>query len=157
MTSTKHEARVRRAQPHEAEALNEVITRSKSYWGYDPSFVEAYRSFLSLSPEAIEHHPVYCAQVGDTIAGVLHVKKVGRAEIELSHLFVEPVFIGQGIGKLLWQHGVDLARSMGANALVFDADPHARPFYEQMGAVVEGYHVSAVIAELRVPRMRYAL
>jgi len=59
MTSTKHEARVRRALPHEAEALNEVITRSKSYGGYDPSFVEAYCSFLSLSPEAIEHHSVY--------------------------------------------------------------------------------------------------
>ena len=87
MTSTKHEARVRRALPHEAEALNEVITRSKSYWGYDPSFVEAYRSFLSLSPETIEHHSVYCAQVGDTIAGVLYLKKVGHAEMELSHLY----------------------------------------------------------------------
>src|SRR5947199_10520483 len=64
MTSTKREALVRRAQSGEAEALNELITRSKSYWGYDHSFVEAYRSFLSLSPEAIEHHPVYCAKVG---------------------------------------------------------------------------------------------
>src|SRR5260370_12949704 len=116
MMTTRDETLVRRAQPHEAEALNELILRSKGFWGYDPSFVEAYRSFLSLSPEAIEHNPVYCAQVGDTIAGVLHFKKVGNAEIELSHLFVEPVFIGQGIGKLLWQHASDRARTLGANA-----------------------------------------
>lgn len=154
MTPTKHEVRIRRALPHEAEALNGVIARSKRYWGYDPSFVEAYRSFLSLSPEEILHHSVSCAQVGDTIAGILSLKQAGHAEIELSHLFVEPLFIGQGIGKLLWQHGVDLARLMGDHALIFDADPHARPFYEQMGAVVEGYHVSTVIAELRIPRMR---
>ena len=116
MTSTKREALVRRAQSGEAEALNELITRSKSYWGYDHSFVEAYRSFLSLSPEAIEHHPVYCVK----IAGISHFNRVSDAEIELSHLFIEPAFIGQGIGKLLWQHAVDLARSMGAKALVFD-------------------------------------
>jgi len=48
MTPTKHEVRIRRALPHEAEALNGVITRSKRYWGYDPSFVEAYRSFLGI-------------------------------------------------------------------------------------------------------------
>jgi GNAT superfamily N-acetyltransferase len=157
MTSTKRKALVRRAQPGEAEALNELITRSKSYWGYDLSFIEAYRSFLSLSPEAIEHHPVYCAEVESTIAGVSHFTVTSETEIERDHLFVEPTFIGQGIGKLLWQHAVELARSMGARALVFDADPHARPFYEQMGAVVEGYHFSTVMAGLRIPRMRYAL
>jgi GNAT superfamily N-acetyltransferase len=157
MTSTKLEALVRRAQPGEAETLNELITRSKSYWGYDQSFVEAYRSFLSLSPEAIEHNPVYCAQVGGTIAGISHFNRVGDAEIELYHLFIEPAFIGQGIGKLLWQHAIDLARSMGAKALVFDADPHARPFYEQMGAVVVGEHFSTVIDGLTITRMRYAL
>ncbi|SRR6266581_246390 len=157
MTSTKRKALVRRAQPGEAEALNELITRSKSYWGYDPSFIEAYRSFLSLSPEAIEHHPVYCAEVESTIAGVSHFTVTSETEIELDHLFVEPTFIGQGIGKLLWQHAVDLARSMGAKALVFDADSHARPFYEQMGAVVVGSHFSTVIAGLTIPRMRYEL
>ncbi len=157
MTSTRRKALVRRAQPDEADALNELIVRSKSYWGYDQPFVEAYRSFLSLSPETIKHHPVYCAEVEGTTAGISHFTVASETEIELDHLFVEPTFMGQGIGKLLWQHAVDLARSMGAKALVFDADPHARPFYEQMGAVVEDYHFSTIIAGLTIPRMRYAL
>ncbi len=157
MTSTRRKAFIRRAQPDEADALNELIVRSKSYWGYDQSFVEAYRSFLSLSPEAIKHRSVYCAEVEDTIAGISHFTIVSETEIELDHLFVEPAFMGQGIGKLLWHHAVDLSRSMGAKALVFDADPHAYHFYEQMGAVVEGYHSSTVIAGLVIPQMRYAL
>ena len=78
-------------------------------------------------------------------------------EIELDLLFVEPTFIGQGIGTLLWRHAIDLARSMGAKTLMFDADPHARPFYERMGAVVINDHLSTVITGLRIPRMRYAL
>ena len=52
--TTRDETLVRRAHPHEAEALNELILRSKGFWGYDPSFVEAYRSFLSLFWERVE-------------------------------------------------------------------------------------------------------
>lgn len=157
MTSTRRKALVRRARPDEADALNELIVRSKSYWGYDQPFVEAYRSFLSLTLEAIKHSPVYCAEVESTIAGISHFTVASETEIELDHLFVEPTFVGQGIGELLWQHAVDLARSMGAKALVFDTDPHARPFYEHMGAAVVGDHLSTVIAGLRIPRMRYEL
>ncbi len=150
-------ALVRRARPDEAEALTDLIMRSKSYWGYDQRVIEAYRACLSLSPEAIEHNPVYCAEVGGRRAGMSHLKRVAAAEIELVHLFVDPVFIGQGIGRRLWRHAVDLARSMGATALVFDADPHARPFYEHLGAVVTGEHCSTVIPGLTIPRLRYDL
>jgi hypothetical protein len=34
--------------------------------------------------------PVYCAQLGDVIAGVLYVKSAGNAQIELFHLCVDP-------------------------------------------------------------------
>ena len=51
MTSTRLEALVRRAQPDEAEALNELIMRSKGYWGYDQPFLEVCRPLLILKPE----------------------------------------------------------------------------------------------------------
>lgn len=136
MTATRLKALVRRARPDEAEALNELIMRAKSYWGYDQAFLEACRPHLLLTPEAIEQHPVYCAEVGGVVAGVLHLIVVSDAEIDLDHLFVEPTFIGHGIGGILWRHALALARSMGATSLVFGVDPHAQPFYEHMGAVV---------------------
>lgn len=82
---------------------------------------------------------------------------VSDAETDLDHLFVEPTFIGHGMGGILWRHAVALARSMGATALVFGADPHAQPFYEHLGAVVVGENLSTIIPGRRTPRMRYAL
>jgi GNAT superfamily N-acetyltransferase len=155
MTSTRHEAFIRCARLDEVEALTELIMRSKSYWGYDRPFLEAYRAHLLLSPEALKHDPVYCAEVGEAIAGVSHLIVVSDEEICLSHLFVEPAFIGQGISALLWRHAVDQARRWGAKALVFGADPHARTFYEGMGAVVVGENLSRILPGRRIPRMRY--
>jgi GNAT superfamily N-acetyltransferase len=155
MTSTKPEAFIRCARPDEVEALNELIMRSKSYWGYDRAFLEACRPHLMLSPEALEHDLVSCAEVGNAIAGVSHLIVVSDEEICLDHLFVEPAFIGQGIGALLWQHAVEQARQRGAKALVFGSDPHARPFYERMGAVVIGENLSTILPGRRTPRMRY--
>lgn len=155
MTSTRLEVCIRRAQPEEAGALTALIMRAKSYWGYDQSFLELCRPILTLKPESIEHDPVYCAEVGDTIAGVSHLKRLNEVEVCLDDLFVEPVFIGQGIGGLLWCHAVDLAKAMGAKSLVLGADPHACPFYEHMGAVVEGYNLSTILPGRRTPRMRY--
>ncbi len=157
MTSIRLEVRIRRALPEEANVLTELIMRAKGYWGYDQSFLELSRPVLMLTSESIERDPVHCAEVGDTIAGVSHLQRVNEAEACLVSLFVEPAFIGQGIGGLLWRHVVDLARSMGARSLVFDADPHALPFYEHMGAVVEGYMPSEVLAERMLPFMRYQL
>lgn len=152
---TRHEVSIRCARLNEVEALNELIMRSKSYWGYDRSFLEACRPHLLLSPEALEHDPVYCAEVGDVIAGVSHLIVVSEEEICLDHLFVEPAFIGQGIGTLLWRHAVEQARRWGAKALVFGADPHARPFYERMGAIVVGEDLSTILPGRRTPCMRY--
>lgn len=123
----RSEALIRRAQPDEVEVLNTLIMLSKSHWGYDQSFLEAWRPHLILTCEAIERNYVYCAEARGTIAGLSHFAVVSDAEIYLDHLFIEPAFIGQGIGGLLWRHAVEQARAMGAKALVFEADPYARP------------------------------
>jgi GNAT superfamily N-acetyltransferase len=155
MISTRRDVRIRRALPEEAEALTALIRRAKSYWGYDQSFLEACRPILTLKPESIEHDPVYCAEIGNMVIGVSHLKRMDEVTVCLDDLFVEPALIGQGIGGLLWRHAVEMAKTMGATSLVFDADPHARPFYEHMGAVVEGYNLSTIVPGRKTPRMRY--
>jgi GNAT superfamily N-acetyltransferase len=157
MLTAKLEALIRRARTDETCALNELIMRAKAYWGYDQAFLEACRPYLLLKPEVIEQDPVYCAEVGGSVAGISHLIVVSDAKIDLDHLFIEPTCIGQGIGKLLWRHAVVQARSMGATALVFEADPNARPFYEHMGAVVVGENISTIIPGRITPCMRFEL
>jgi GNAT superfamily N-acetyltransferase len=154
---TDAEVIIRRARPDEAETLTELIMRSKAHWGYDQAFLDACRPLLALTPETIERDPVYCAEVEGGLAGVSHLIELSDAEVDLDHLFVEPMFIGEGVGALLWRHAAGVAASMGATAIIFGADPNARPFYERMGAVVVGETASAIVPGRTTPRMRYEL
>ena len=46
-------ARIRLARPDEADHLTALATRSKAYWGYDASFMEACVPALTISPERL--------------------------------------------------------------------------------------------------------
>lgn len=65
--------------------------------------------------------------------------------------------MGRGIGAHLWRHAVEQARAEGARAVVLDADPNARPFYERMGAVVVSWKDSTAVPGRRSPQMRFEL
>lgn len=150
---------IRRARPSEADALNDLIMRSKAHWGYDPALLEAWRPDLMLDPATIAERSVYCAE--DTLTGALigvsHLYQLNDEEVSLEHLFVEPDAIGKGVGAALWRHAVSWAASREAHAIIVVADPNARPFYERMGAVVVGWDESAIVPGRRLPLMRYDL
>ncbi len=151
--------RIRRAQPDEADHLTDLIMRSKAHWGYDAALLELWRADLTLDPDIIARDPVYCAEGVESglVVGVSHFYRRSTGEVELDHLFVDPVAMGRGIGSLLWHHAVEHAAVLGAQAIVLGADPNARPFYERMGAVVVGWNLSSTVPGRRTPRMRYDL
>jgi GNAT superfamily N-acetyltransferase len=55
-----------------------------------------------------------------------------RADLNL--LFVDPSFLGRGVGRVLFGAAARMAPAFGARILTILADPHAAPFYERMGA-----------------------
>lgn len=148
---------IRRALPEEAQALTELIMRSKAHWGYSQELLDLWRPELTIRSETIARDPVYCAEVDGTVAGVMHLRKLDATEALLDDLFIEPAFMGIGVGANLWLHAVTLARDYGAQTLVLDADRNARPFYEHMGATVVGWSESPGAPEWSLPRMRYEL
>ncbi len=154
---TTRDVTIRRARPDEAEALTALILRSKAYWGYNDTFMAAARPSLALSSEAIERDQPYCAEVAGALAGVLNLYALSADEVYLDDLFIEPGFIGKGIGALLWRYAVALAPAMGATTMVLDADPNARAFYEHMGAIHIGETPSTVVPGRTLPRMCYDL
>src|SRR5260370_15309228 len=145
MAAARESVHIRRARPEEAEALTDLILRAKAHWGYDQAFLDACRPSLMLTAADIARNPVYCAEVAGAVTGVCHLYLLSADEAYLDHLFVEPAFIGTGIGALLWRHAVEVAVALGAKTLVLGADPNARPFYERMGAVVVGEIISPLI------------
>ena len=157
LPATQREALVRRARPDEAEALTELKMRSKAYWGYDQAFLDAWRPGHTITAETIARDEVYCAEIGGTVAGMCRLYRESETEAYLEDLFVEPAFIGAGIGGLLWRYAVQVAERMGATALDLVADPYARSFYEHVGAAVVGEIPSSYQGRPTAPRMRYEL
>ena len=147
---------LRPARSDEAEALTELVMRSKAHWGYDEAFMAACREELTLRPEDLARRRAFVATAGDELAGIATLDGA-PPEGELGTLFVDPAFIGQGLGKRLYRHVTALARAMGFASLSIDADPNAEPFYKAMGAIRVGSTPSGSIPGREVPLMRVDL
>ncbi len=143
---------LRAALPHEAVLLTDLVLRAKAHWGYDEAFMAACRAELTLQPVHIETGYVWVAEQGGRLAGVLEIAP-GVPQACLEKMFVEPAFIGFGIGKHLWEKGEGLARDAGASELALDSDPYAEGFYLAMGAVRVGEAPSGSIPGRVLPRM----
>jgi GNAT superfamily N-acetyltransferase len=62
---------------------------------------------------------------------------------ELEDLWLDPRFIGRGMGRTLLEHALGVAADLGFESLVIEGEPHAEGFYLAMGAVRIGSRRSA--------------
>src|ERR1700676_2872821 len=114
---------IRRARPAEAARLSEIAFAAKASWGYSPSFMARCRAALAVDPKTIVEGQFHLAEGEDgTILGFYGFGPDPEG-IELSHIFVAPEAIGQGIGRLLWHHAVALAQHLGEAQLLVVSDP----------------------------------
>ncbi len=142
--------------PDDAEALSELAFRSKASNGYDATFMDACRVELTFSAATMAAGETWLAELDGKLAGFIDVRLVdGVAEVFA--MFVEPDLKRGGVGRALWQQLEIAARSLGANAVMLDADPAAVPFYEAMGCFVVGEAPSGSIPGRTLPRLRKTL
>ena len=145
---------IRPAQPDEVALLSDLALRSKAAWGYESGMVDAFRDELSIDPASLAQWHIHVAAQDDDLLGfyALSIWPDGTtAEIEL--MFVDPGRLRQGIGRTLWQHLLDTARSLGVTRILIDSDPFAEPFYRAMGARRTGEAPSASIPGRMLPRL----
>lgn len=147
---------IRRARPDEAGLLGELAFRSKAFWGYDEAFMAACRDELTI-PEA-EIAPLRTT-VAETDGHVLGFATLEGAAPEgtLGMLFADPAAIGQGIGRLLFEHVLATAREYHFDRLTIDSDPNAEPFYLAMGATRIGTTPSGSIPGRELPLLAVTL
>jgi GNAT superfamily N-acetyltransferase len=140
---------VRRALPGDAEVLTRIAFAAKRYWGYPERWIKGWRDTLTVTPEFVRDHEVYAAVSGDEPFGFYALAGTGR-ELELEHLWVSPAWIGSGAGRLLFEHAMDMAASLGAKRVQIEADPNAEGFYLRMGARRNGENVYEIEGLRRV-------
>ena len=127
-------ARIRPADPFEGERLREIAEASKRHWGYDAEWVRDWAAMGDFSPAGLGAKEFYVAESGGrAVAWASMIPQ--RETCILDDLWVEPEWIGKGIGAELFHFTADRARELGAERLEWEAEPHAVGFYEKMGAV----------------------
>jgi GNAT superfamily N-acetyltransferase len=146
---------VRAGQPSDAQRLTTIAHAAKRYWGYAEDLIALWDAELTLTPEFIASHPVFCAVQDGEIAGFYALSCQENA-CELEHLWVDPQHMGAGAGTLLLEHAIHTVRSMGGSVLNIVSDPNAEGFYRRMGASRSGYVPSRVAGRL-LPLMRLVI
>lgn len=161
---TVAELALRAGRPEEAAALSALALRSKAFWGYSASFMAAVTPELTLTEDQAAGAVV--AQVDGEIGG-FHLLGPTRgrsagtepesAAAELDMLFVDPQFIGTGLGRVLYEDARARAVAQGYRRMLIEADPHSLTFYLRLGAVEVGERLSRAIPGRSLPLLEVTL
>ena len=142
-------------------ALGRMAMESKAFWGYDQSFLLACAQDLQVSWSALLSGSVWIAKGDDGSFLGFYCVEYGDDGPELTHLFVRPLAMGQGLGRYLWTHALrEICKrksSVQKWTLTIHSDPHAAGFYETMGAVMTGRAESSVKPGRFLPVYEYEI
>jgi GNAT superfamily N-acetyltransferase len=139
---------IHRAKPENAVALTEIAFAAKRLWGYPEQWIQGWKSVLTIQPEFVATNETYIAYIdGQTVGFYALVNRMDRASLE--HLWVLPSAMGQGVGRVLFNHAVQRAKALGVVAIDIESDPNAEKFYEQMGARRVGVNVTELEGQSR--------
>ncbi|MDJ0821713.1 MAG: GNAT family N-acetyltransferase [Paracoccaceae bacterium] len=139
------------ASERELRALSDLCLRSKAVWSYDEAFLEACRDILRVTTEDLQD-PCAVIKRDGAFLGFVHVSVEGD-QAQLEKLFVDPTVLGRGLGKALLTWAANAARAAGAQRMVIESDPGARPFYKGMGAKHIGSAPSEAVPGRLLPLM----
>jgi GNAT superfamily N-acetyltransferase len=123
---------IRSVEPDEGERLLEIAIAAKSYWGYDLERVVQWAAMGDFSPQGLREKEVYVAETQGQVIG--WASSMSRGDLcWLDDLWIEPEWIGRGVGSLLFRHVLERAKQRGATQIEWEAELNAIGFYEKMG------------------------
>ena len=124
--------RVRTVEPGEGERLREIAIAAKGHWGYDVDRVREWAAMGDFSPTGLGKKNFYIAATKDKTVG--WAAAIDRGDVWwLDDLWIEPEWMGKGIGSRLFRHAAEHGREAGAVRMEWEAEPNAVGFYESMG------------------------
>jgi N-acetylglutamate synthase-like GNAT family acetyltransferase len=128
-----HDVVIRPAVMSEHRALEALQRRASLNNPGDREALLANPDAIELPPDQIAAGYVLIAEQDGVIVGMSAVVPREGSETDLDALFVEPHLWRHGIGRLLVEYCVVLAREQGSAALHVVGNPHAEGFYRSCG------------------------
>lgn len=148
--------KIRAAQAEELSELSQLCLRSKAHWGYDAPFLAACVPVLTLSEDDLDRGLLVVAEQDGVPAGIAQLAGP-PGEMEIDRFFVDPPFMGMGIGQALFAWCIETARALNQTQLLIEADPGAASFYERMGATRVGQVPSGAIPGRMLPLLQVTI
>ena len=124
---------IRSATPDDAAQLTSLARRAKAHWGYPGPWLAAWAPQLTIAPEYVTQHAVLVAEVDGRLGGMCALEDDGSAW-SLAQVWVEPAYLGRGIGRALVERALALVQAVRPGRVVAVADPNAAGFYRRLGA-----------------------
>ena len=140
---------VLRATTEQAGELTTITIAAKRHWNYPEKWIQIWLPLLTVTTEYIRENETWAAVQNDRCIAYYSLKN-DDGFIWLDNLWVLPGFMGQGIGRELFQHALERSRACGAFVLRIESDPNAQSFYEKMGARIIGEQHGEVDGQPRV-------
>ncbi|MDE7435906.1 MAG: GNAT family N-acetyltransferase [Lachnospiraceae bacterium] len=139
---------IRQADKQDIPRIAEIIVFGKRVT-YRPIFENDYGSFNEL--QVVDLYEEYKSNLDrldgmllyddGIVKGVIKGHPIDDKTIEITDFYVEPFFVGQGIGTLLIEHLIQQVRKKGVHKIVLwviKDNVKARKFYEANGFVNSG-------------------
>jgi GNAT superfamily N-acetyltransferase len=123
------EPHVRPVEQTDHERLRALTFESKAHWGHDHDFVRRWAEGLTFESEQER----WLAEVDGAIVAWAGIIPPANGVAVLDDLWVDPAWMGQGLGKRLFKLAVERARELGAARLEWGAEPNSIGFYEKVG------------------------
>ncbi len=143
------------ASPKDTKLLASLEIRSESYWGYDSDFMDRFKKIYLITEEFILNNPTYILKDDEKIIGFYGLLLYD--EVSLEYLFIEPMYIGKGYGKMLWNHALEECKKLGIKEFTIITSPDARGFYLRLGATICNQVDSLISKGNKTPKLIYRL
>ncbi len=142
---------IRSAKVQDCHLLSNLAYKSKAYWGYTEDFLQQCKEDLTVTKGYIEENPVFVMESDNKIIAFYSLT---INEMKLDALFIDPDYIGKGLGRMIWDHLLNKAKELGISEFTLDSEPNAEGFYLKMGAKNIGSTPSTVFPDRHLPLMK---
>jgi len=136
---------IRSAKTEDSDVLTKISFASKGYWKYPKEYFEIWRNELAINENYIQGNDVFVYENYESIIGYYSIVNLEK-DIEISgvpinrgiwleHMFIDPKYIGKGIGTKLFNHMREWCVATNILKVGILADPNSKSFYEKMGCI----------------------
>jgi ribosomal protein S18 acetylase RimI-like enzyme len=123
---------VRSATPADAERFTALARAAKASWKYDAKWMSLWHDQLRVTPDYLTNNEAVAAMIDGVVVGCA-VLEDHDDHCMMEHVWIDPAYQGRGIGRILVQHLLGIAKQKRRDVRLL-ADPHAERFYARLGA-----------------------